>query len=147
MTIEIAAHLNDEILTAFQRLLPQLNSSVPPPGPAELHAMLTSDATTLFIARDNQSNITGVLALVVFRTPTGVHAWIEDVVVDESARNLGIGKELTIAALHAAQSKGARSVDLTSRPDREAANHLYQSLGFCLRSTNLYRYDLSNLNQ
>ena len=36
---------------------------------------------------------------------------------------------------------GAKTIDLTSRPSREAANRLYQRLGFEMRETNVYRYD------
>ena len=35
----------------------------------------------------------------------------------------------------------ARTVDLTSRPSREAANRLYQRLGFRPRQTNIYRFE------
>ena len=84
--------------------------------------------------------ILGTLTLVVFRIPTGVRAWIEDVVVDGSARGHGVGDELNRVALELARSKGAKTVDLTSRPSREAANRLYQRIGFQPRDTNVYRY-------
>jgi ribosomal protein S18 acetylase RimI-like enzyme len=102
-----------------------------------------SPATTLFIARPPTGEILGTLTLVTFRIPTGVRAWIEDVVVDERARGQGVGEALTRAALAAARKSGAQTVDLTSRPSREAANQLYQRLGFKLRETNVYRYDLT----
>ncbi len=87
-------------------------------------------------------DIVGSLTLVVFRIPTGVRAWIEDVVVDESARGHGVGEALNREALRVAREHGAITVDLTSRPSREAANRLYQRLGFTERNTNVYRYDL-----
>jgi ribosomal protein S18 acetylase RimI-like enzyme len=82
----------------------------------------------------------GTLTLVLFRIPTAMRAWIEDVVVDESARGAGVGEALTLAALERAADAGARTVDLTSRPSREAANRLYTRLGFELRETNVYRW-------
>jgi ribosomal protein S18 acetylase RimI-like enzyme len=94
----------------------------------------------LFAKHDDE--IIGTLTLVVFKIPTGIRAWIEDVVVDESARGLGAGQALNEAAIALARDKGAKTVDLTSRPSREAANRLYQRLGFNLRVSNLYRYDL-----
>ncbi|MCS5685302.1 MAG: GNAT family N-acetyltransferase, partial [Acidimicrobiales bacterium] len=74
-----------------------------------------------------------------FRIPTGLRAWIEDVVVDEAARGRGIGDALNRAAIERARAAGARTVDLTSRPSREAANRLYRRLGFVERGTNMYR--------
>jgi ribosomal protein S18 acetylase RimI-like enzyme len=82
--------------------------------------------------------------LAWFRIPTGVRAWIEDVVVDEEARGHGVGELLNRAALDLARELGAKTVDLTSRPSREAANRLYQRIGFVARDTNVYRYSLDS---
>jgi ribosomal protein S18 acetylase RimI-like enzyme len=82
-----------------------------------------------------------MLTLVVFRIPTGVRAWIEDVVVDQDARGRGVGAALNQAAIRLAGEHGARTVDLTSRPSREAANRLYSRLGFVPRETNVYRFE------
>jgi ribosomal protein S18 acetylase RimI-like enzyme len=104
---------------------------------------VASPATTLFVARDGERGpIVGTLTLAVFRIPTGVRAWIEDVIVAEEAQGRGCGEQLTREALGAAAAAGARTVELTSRPSRLAANRLYQKLGFVHRETNLYRYDL-----
>jgi ribosomal protein S18 acetylase RimI-like enzyme len=93
------------------------------------------------LTRDDDDTVVGMLTLAVFRVPTGLRAWIEDVVVDEAVRGRGVGAELTNAAIHLANQRGARTVDLTSRPSREAANRLYQRLGFVQRETNVYRFD------
>ena len=66
-----------------------------------------------------------MLTLATFQIPTGVRAWIEDVVVDDAARGAGVAAALVQAALDRSAALGARTVDLTSRPDREAANRLY----------------------
>ena len=71
-----------------------------------------------------------------------MRAWIEDVVVDQATRGQGVGEALTRAALNEAARRGARTVDLTSRPTREAANRLYQRSGFIQRQTNVWRYVL-----
>ena len=136
--------VTDEVVAAFDRLIPQLSKSNPPPSREALGAMAGSEATTVFIARDPDrgGEIVGSLSLAVFRIPTGLRAWIEDVVVDESARGRGVGAALNHAALDRARAEGARTVDLTSRPSREAANRLYQHLGFVERETNVYRFDL-----
>lgn len=142
MEIEESHEVTDELLAAFERLVPQLSSSNPPPTRAELAEIVASPATVLLVARDpeQQRAIVGTLTLVLFRIPTGLRAWIEDVVVDNAVRGKGIGRALTLAAVQRAAEAGATTVDLTSRPSRVAANRLYQSVGFVARETNVYRY-------
>lgn len=139
--ITIASTVDDELVKAFERLIPQLSSSNPPPTVAELTALVESEASSLFIARVD-GRIVGSLTLAMFRIPTGIRAWIEDVVVDADARGHGVGEALNQAALEHAKKNGAITVDLTSRPSREAANRLYQRIGFKARETNVYRYEL-----
>jgi ribosomal protein S18 acetylase RimI-like enzyme len=139
--IEIAAKADQELVDAFAHLIPQLSKSSPPPTMAELAEMIAGDASDVLIARLD-GRIVGTLTLVTFRIPTGVRAWIEDVVVDDSARGHGVGDLLNRFALDLARVKGAKTVDLTSRPSREAANRLYQRIGFQPRETNVYRYSL-----
>jgi ribosomal protein S18 acetylase RimI-like enzyme len=134
--------ITDEVIAAFERLIPQLSSSNPPPGREALEFIASSPASVLFVARDPQADntIVGSLTLAMFAIPTGLRAWIEDVVVDEAARGRGVGAALNHAAIARAKADGAKTVDLTSRPSREAANRLYQRLGFVQRETNVYRY-------
>lgn len=137
-----ATDVTDQLMEAFERLIPQLSSSNPPPSREAVAEMIESDASILFVA-EHDGVIVGTLTLVIFRIPTGVRAWIEDVVVDGAARGLGVGQALNETALERARGAGATTVDLTSRPSREAANRLYQRIGFVARSTNVYRYDLA----
>ena len=132
-----------ELVTAFQRLIPQLSSSSPPPDGRALQAIVDDPDTHLLVAVDDDGAIVGTTTFVVFRIPTGVRAWIEDVVVDQGAGGKGVGKAITRFALDLAQHEGAKTVDLTSRPSREAANGMYEKVGFELRDTNVWRYDLS----
>lgn len=141
--IERAEPGDPEVTEAIARLLPLLSSSAAAPTASDVDEIAGSPATTLFIARDGaRGPIVGTLTLAMFRIPTGVRAWIEDVIVAESTRGRGCGEELTRAALDAARRAGAKTVELTSRPSREAANRLYQRLGFKARETNVYRYEL-----
>lgn len=139
VTLVVAA--SDEILAACHRLIPQLSSSSRPITSAELAEIVDGEHTVLFAARSG-AEVVGLLTLVVFRIPTAVRAWIEDVVVDESARGSGVGEALSRAALAEAARRGAKTVELTSRPSREAANRLYQRIGFVRRDTNVYRYEV-----
>jgi ribosomal protein S18 acetylase RimI-like enzyme len=143
--VEECESVTDELVEAMAALIPQLSSSSPAPGPDELAEIVGSDATHLLVARDGDGPglggaIVGSMTLAVFRIPTGVRAWIEDVVVDAGARGQGVGETLNRAALEVAARRGARTVDLTSRPSREAANRLYQRIGFVQRETNVYRF-------
>jgi ribosomal protein S18 acetylase RimI-like enzyme len=134
-----------EVIAAFERLIPQLSRSNPAPSEADIQDMVDSGASTVLLAVDsaNGDAILGTLTLAMFRIPTGLRAWIEDVVVDESARGRGVGEALNLMALEVARMAGAKTVDLTSRPTREAANRLYQRIGFTARETNVYRFDLA----
>lgn len=136
-----ATEVTPELVAAFERLVPQLSSSNPPPSADELDLIVRSEASILLLAVDgDDGTILGTLTLVWFRIPTGVRAWIEDVVVDEAARGRGVGETLNLGALDRARALGARTVDLTSRPKREAANRLYKRIGFVERDTNVYRF-------
>ena len=138
-TIEIVETPTDEVVAALARLLPQLSSATPP-NASEL-ATVIAGGSTVFVARVDGA-IVGSLTLVMYRIATGLKAWIEDVVVDEAARRHGVGEALNYAAIEEARRHGAKAVSLTSRPSREAANRLYQRIGFSARDTNVYRYDL-----
>lgn len=150
-----------EVVGAVVRLLPQLSSSARPPSSLEVEEIVSSPATTVLVARDDELGeevegtsqagagdgdqhphgpVVGMLTLVAFRIPTGVRAWVEDVVVDSRARRRGVGEALVAAAVELAAARGASTVDLTSRPSRQDANRLYQRAGFELRETNVYRY-------
>jgi ribosomal protein S18 acetylase RimI-like enzyme len=145
VVIEEPGEVTDELIEAFERLTPQLSSSSPAPSAEALAEVIASPATALFMARDGANGaILGSLTLALFRLPTGLRAWIEDVVVDTAARGEGVGAALNEAALVRARDVGARTVDLTSRPTREAANRLYQRLGFVERETNVYRVTLED---
>lgn len=140
VSVEEATVVTPELVEAFGHLVPQLSRSSPAPTEAELAEIVGSPATVLLVARSDAGDIVGSLTLVLFRIPTGVRAWVEDVVVDESARGQGVGEALGREALHRAEGAGARTVDLTSRPSREAANRLYRRIGFEIRDTNIYRW-------
>jgi ribosomal protein S18 acetylase RimI-like enzyme len=141
MSVEVDTvnEVTGELVEAARRLLPQLSRSAAPLSADDLTQITSHQAITLLIAR-SEGVIVGMLTLVIFPLPTGLRARIEDVVVDQDARGQGVGTALTMAALKLAEQHSARSVDLTSRASRVAANRLYQQLGFRLRDSNVYRY-------
>jgi len=141
IAVEILDEVTDEVVEAFARLLPQLSRSAKPLDAAAIAALASSPATTVLLARSD-GRITGSLSLVIFRIPTGLRAWIEDVVVDEEARGQGTGAILTREAIRLAKQAGVRTVDLSTRPSRVAAGRLYEREGFQQRDTRMYRYAL-----
>jgi ribosomal protein S18 acetylase RimI-like enzyme len=136
--IEAVQAATGEIVEAFGRLLPRLSSSARPLDEQALRTLVAWPGIRLLAARVD-GEIVGALTLVMFPIPTGLRAWIEDVVVDEGARGQGVGAALTGEAVRLARADGARTVDLTSRPSRQAANRLYERLGFRLRDSKVYR--------
>jgi len=139
--VEVAREVDDELVGAFARLLPQLSSSATPLDSAALQRMVSCDAATLLVARTADA-IVGTLTLVLLPLPSGLRGRVEDVVVDSAARGRGVAGLLTEEALRIAREAGARTVDLTSRPDRAAANRLYERLGFQPRQSTVYRFPL-----
>ncbi len=137
--VEVLDSVTDEAVEAFSRLLPQLSSSARPLDAAALSAIASSPAVTVLVARMD-GKIIGTLSLAMFPVPTGLRAWIEDVVVDEAAGHHGAGTALVREAIRIAEQAGARTVDLTSRPSRQAAGRLYEKVGFTQRDSRVYRY-------
>jgi ribosomal protein S18 acetylase RimI-like enzyme len=137
MKVERVTEADEALATAVARLVPQLSTRREPAGIVELVELVATPGTSLIVARDGP-DVIGMLTLIVYRVPTGLRAWIHDVVVDETARGRGVGEALTREALRQAEEAGAISVELTTREGREAANRLYRRLGFEQRETNVY---------
>lgn len=144
MYIGIVSEVTEELQETLQRLIPQLGVHKIPPTLEELNELIKSESSILLAARypDDNSAIAGILSLTIYRVPTGIRSIIEDVVVDKKMRRRGIGVALIRYAIELAREAGAGGVSLTSNSQREAANELYQSLGFELRKTNPYFYEL-----
>lgn len=144
MSVETEAvhEATDEVVEAFARLLPQLSSTAEPLDQEAVGWLVSTSTNTLLVARI-QGVIVGTLTLVMSPLPSGLRAHIEDVVVDAAARGHGVGRILIDKAVALATEAGARSVDLTSRPSREAANRLYERAGFQRRESTVYRVALS----
>lgn len=141
--VSIADQATPGLVEAFARLLPQLSTSAPPITQQALARVIAAPSNLVLIARDplRDGRIIGTLTLVIFPIPTAIRAWIEDVVVDESARGRGAGEALVRAAVKLAGERGARTLDLTSRSSRQSAHRLYEKCGFQVRDTSVYRFN------
>lgn len=136
-SLDLVTYVDDELVAAFARLIPQLSKATPPDR-ATLEALVAQPGCRVLVARA-AGRIIGTLTLTLYRIPTGLQARIDDVVVDDAGRGKGIGEALSRRAIELAREAGARAVSLTSRPSREAANRLYVRLGFQQLETNVYR--------
>ena len=134
--------ITEEILIAFKLLIHQLSPNKKSPSKKDLEEIVNSENSILFIAKDENEEITGTLTLLINRIPTGQKVWIEDVVVDNKFRGKGIGQKLTQHAIDYAIKKGIKEINLTSNPARIVGNKLYQKLGFIKRETNVYRLNI-----
>jgi len=145
MFIEKVSELTDEVYAAVKLLVPQLGVHKANPTWDELNALIRSESSTLLIGRypDEAGQIAGILTLTIYRVPTGIRSIVEDVIVDEMMRRRGIAEALMRYAIELAREAGANGVALTSNPQREAANKLYQAMGFRKRETNAYFYKLA----
>jgi ribosomal protein S18 acetylase RimI-like enzyme len=144
MLIERATEVTDELVDAVQSLIPQLGSTKPTPTREQLSALVNSEASILFVARypAETVSIRGILTLGIYPVPTGIRSIIEDVIVDEKFRRRGIAEALLKKAIDAAREAGAANVSLSANASREAANQLYQKLGFERRDSLFYIYHL-----
>ena len=139
--VEIVREATGELVDAFGRLLPQLSATAEPLDRAAVERMVSCATNTVLVARV-EGAIVGTLTLVMSPVPSGLRGRVEDVVVDSAARGRGIAALLIEQALGIAREAGARTVDLTSRPDRAAANRLYERLGFRVRESTVYRFPM-----
>jgi ribosomal protein S18 acetylase RimI-like enzyme len=140
--VEVVRTPTPDLIEALRRLVPQLTRSAPPPDEGAMAALLADTAVTLLAARTPQGVVAGVAAVAIYRRLTGTSAHLEDVVVDEPARGAGIGTMLVTAAMDIARAGGADRLELTSAASRDAANRMYQRMGFPRRATNVYSMEL-----
>src|SRR5439155_22072291 len=71
IAIERAAGFDEELVSAFRRLVPKLSSSAPAPTADQLREMIESPCTTVLLARSRAGgDIVGSLTLAVFRILT-----------------------------------------------------------------------------
>jgi ribosomal protein S18 acetylase RimI-like enzyme len=139
ISISIADHLTPSELQQIETLLPQLSTSARFDSERVL-SLLEARNAHLFVARES-GRIVGMATLVTAPLVTGWHGSIEDVVVDQSTRGRGIARLLLDAIIEESERRGLSKLDLTSRPSRESALRLYESVGFVRRDTNVLRFD------
>ena len=130
--------INPEDEEQLAQLLGQLSSSATF-DLDRIQAVLAHQATELLVARLDR-RIVGMATLVSVPLPTGLRGHVEDVVVDQSLRGRGIARQLLETMTAMADAQGMRTLDLTSRPARQSALRLYESVGFERRETNVLRY-------
>ncbi len=144
MYIEQVAEITDEIFEALVKLVPHIDPEKALPTREEMVSLVDSKSSTLWMAKypDQNGEIAGFLTIAIYRVPTGLRSIVEDVVVEPTFRRRGVARALLHSAIDFARAAGANGMAMTSNPKREAANLLYESLGFEKRETNSYFYRL-----
>lgn len=135
-SISVLDSVDDTCVADIRAVVAQLSSAVVDRDGIE--RLVAAPELTLFAAHSD-GHVVGLVTLVALPQLTGMRAHIEDVVVDEAHRGQGIARALMVAAVARASELGARTIDLTSRPSREGAHRLYESLGFARRETDVMR--------
>lgn len=138
IAIELLDTVSAEDAEMLSRLLPQLSTTATF-DIERIREILGHDATELLVARSG-GRIVGMATFVTFPLPSGLRGHVEDVVVDDAMRGRGIARRLLETMTGLARDRGLRTLDLTSRPSRESALRLYESVGFERRETNVLRY-------
>ncbi|MDQ0708729.1 ribosomal protein S18 acetylase RimI-like enzyme [Arthrobacter woluwensis] len=136
--IAVVENLADDDLHQVKMLLAQLSTSATF-DPGRVQSMVDAPGVDLFVARDG-GRIVGMATLVTFPLVTGWRGFVEDVVVSHQARGRGIARLLLSEITAESSRRRLRTLDLTSRPTRESALKLYESVGFRPRDTNVLRY-------
>lgn len=140
MVIEKIEQVENLDVTDINRLVGYLSSDCLNITKDYLESIVTKSDTSIFLAREN-GEVLGTFSLVIYKIPTGIKASIEDVVVDLNARGKGVGEAMLRFAIDYASKMGVSKLDLTSKPERVAANNLYRKVGFRKRDTNIYRIE------
>lgn len=138
LRVELLTAVTDEDAQAIAALLGQLSTSARFDR-ALIDGIVAHDATELLVVRDGGRPV-GMATLVTYPIPSGLRGHVEDVVVHEDARGKGIARLLLQRMTEIAEERGLRTLDLTSRPSRESALRLYESVGFARRETNVLRF-------
>ncbi len=132
----------EDVAPSLQRLISELSSSASGPDAATVAARVRDERVRVLVV-ERQGVIVGTATLSLLMTLwKGMVGHVDDVVVDATARGEGLGRRLMEKLHEEAAHLGLTHLDLTSRPTREAANALYQSLGYEKRGTNVYRLRL-----
>lgn len=134
----------DTEVAALAHLLPQVSSRAGPLTSERVAFVVTNPSTHIVVASLN-GTIVGMALLLVCTTLAGQFGFVEEVAVDASVRRRHVATNLMLCLLTLAKELGLDFVELTSRPSREAANGLYQALGFERRETNVYRHRLEDV--
>ena len=140
MNISILNTPERESVAQIDRLLHLLSPSAPEVNHHRLAKLLEDADFNLFVARNEVNMIVGMLTLTACQTISGAKYWIEDVIVDDSCRGLGLGRALVRAAVsHVKEKETSPVIYLTSNPSRVSARNLYRSEGFEEYETGVFR--------
>lgn len=148
MDIYIINTLEESSLLQINSLLHQLSPDAPEISHNRLESLLKDADFRLFVAQNNEKKIVGMLTLTACQTLSYAKYWIEDVIVDNECRGLGLGRALVKAAVeYVKENEEKPIIYLTSNPSRVSARNLYRSEGFEEYNTGVFRIKESTSDQ
>lgn len=108
----------------------------------EIYKMKLNDKNSYYIVAIENNKIIGVLTseLQIKLHRAKKQSFIEDLIVDESYRNRGIGKALLQNAVNYAKNNDCEVIELTSYINNEKSHKFYQNNGFNKNSYKFKKY-------
>lgn len=133
--VELTA-FEEEYVRGLDGLMRELSATAE--ATEERVRMVIGDPNMHQYAAFDEERMVGCATLCVCHTPEKVIGFVEAVVVAAECRGQHIGRRLMERIIDDARRFGVQELHLTSRPQRVAANGLYQALGFERKETNVY---------
>jgi ribosomal protein S18 acetylase RimI-like enzyme len=125
-------------IAKINELLSELNPNHSFIDSQVLHRLCSRPDFNLVLILD-LDKVVGMGSVVIRETLMGRAATIEDVVLDETLRGMGLGRQIVEMLITLAENQQARYIDLTSHYTRQEANDLYFKMGFRRPDTNVWR--------
>ena len=98
--------------------------------------------SVIFVVKDHENYVGFTQLYPTFSSIYMKRAWIlNDLYVDSNARKQGIGDMLLQKAKEYAIETGAKSISLSTAPDNDSAQRLYEKNGY-KRDSQFYHYEL-----
>jgi ribosomal protein S18 acetylase RimI-like enzyme len=140
LTIERRTAITQEGVNELNVLMRELHAEKNDVVEATLETVqrMLAEKNIVMVTVNDGEKIIGTATLYLMPKIGKLVSHLEDVVVSSVYRGQGLGEKLVQKTIDIAKELGVVSIALTSRPERVAANKLYQKLGFIRKETNPY---------
>ena len=133
--LDIKDCLDKKIKERIFKLYKQLN---PNKKQLDLSEILNANNHVVIVGCFVDNEIVGIASMAYYKVISGNKGWIEDVVVDQNYRGMGIGRKLVKKLLNLAEEQKLTEVLLFTESHRNEAIKLYESLNFDKKESSIY---------